>query len=169
MIKRLISVSKFILNNVKQTIQYAPDIISTSEAIDALKTETIKSYYDVSDFINKIKVSDGSVTKYNNVYYFGKEHQTDEDYIFKEAERIVEKVFGDVNHPILATYENYGFKFQYVYHTGLNGTGDFIDYMKDATKKLEMLNNEGTSLRTIMDMFNDYIDDVTDWLYVFRI
>ena len=149
-----------------------PKVTSFEEAIEAIKTEKIKGYLKALGFVKfqerKSQYSD--IVKYKNVYYLGHCGQSDEEKIFEKAKDVIDKAFpNNSDEPIISVYDNGGYKFYFCYHDGLNWNGNFEDYMKDAANKLREMEKNGTTFSTITDMYNDYVDDVADWLYVFRV
>lgn len=161
---------KYYKESIKTIYRQMPTIKNFEEAEKSLKRDKIVDFIHVKNFIDyrekNFKFPD--IVKYGNLYYLGHCGQSDEDEIFQKALNVVEKTFGG-KEPILAVYDNGGYKFYYLFHDGLNGTGDFEDYMKEAANKLGEMTNNGATFRTIIDMNNDYVDDVAAWLYVFRV
>ena len=138
----------------------------------AIKTEKIKGYLKALGFVKFKERSTqySDMVKYKNVYYLGHCGQSDEEKIFEKAKNVIDKTFpNNSDEPIISVYDNGGYKFYFCYHDGLNGTGDFEDYMKEAASKLGEMTKNGATFRTVTDMHNDYVDDVADWLYVFRV
>ena len=171
-LKKAKELVEYYARSLKTMYEQRPKITSFEEAIEAIKTEKIKGYLKALGFIKfqerNSQYSD--MVKYKNVYYLGHCGQSDEEDIFEKAKNVIDKTFANnSDEPIIAVYDNGGYKFYFCYHDGLNGTGDFEDYMKDAANKLREMNKNGAIFSTITDMFNDYVDDVADWLYVFRV
>lgn len=171
LIKRIKDVANYYVNAMIDISLQLPKITSVDGAIKALKNEKIKDYYEVKKFLEfqSKKGDKNSYYRCGNVFYLGEYVKNWDIDFLKKASEIVSKTFHDKDGMIIAVYDNLGYKFYYVYHNGLNGTGDFADYMKSAADKLKDMTNNGAMFRTITDMFNDYVDDVADWLYVFRL
>ena len=63
-------------------------------------------------------------------------------------------------------------KYQYYFriHEGKNGSGDFVDDdMKNVVKYLDEMKEAGASWRTITDLANDIVDDVSTWAITFTV
>ena len=171
-LKKVKELVEYYASSLKTMYEQRPDAISFEEAIEAIKTEKIKGYLKALNFVKLQKRSTQytDLVRYKNVYYLGHCGQTDENDIFEKAKNVIDKTFANnSDESIIAVYDNGGYKFYFCYHDGLNGTGDFEDYMKEAASKLGEMTKNGATFRTITDMYNDYIDDVADWLYVFRV
>ena len=171
-LKKAKELVEYYARSLKTMYEQRPNAISFEEAIEAIKTEKMKGYLKALNFVKlqKRTTQYTDLVKYKNVYYLGHCGQTDENDIFEKAKNVIDKTFANnSDEPIIAVYDNGGYKFYFCYHDGLNGTGDFEDYMKEAASKLGEMTKNGATFRTITDMFNDYVDDVADWLYVYRV
>ena len=64
----------------------------------------------------------------------------------------------------------YKYQFYFRIHEGKNGSGDFVDDdMKNIVKYLDQMRDAGATWRTITDLSNDIVDDVSDWVITFTI
>lgn len=170
---------KGIINYFKTTfikdVRHLPKVKTMERAREFVRAERLKNLTDACLYLKNENITK-PVKPYLHsggiLWYVGenvKSLDRNEKESFAKAIEVVKDTFND-NHPfIIADYNNHGYKYYYVYHNGANGIGDFIDYINDAASKLSILQNKGVIFRTIADMYNDYIDDVADWLYVFRL
>jgi len=95
------------------------------------------------------------------------------DFITDEEMLKVSKVINAMsNKPKVVFAIRVGMKFQYYFRIkeGKNGTGDFVDDdMKNVVKYLDEMKEAGATWRTITDLLNDIVDDVSDWAITFTV
>lgn len=62
------------------------------------------------------------------------------------------------------------YQFYFLIHEGKNGSGDFVDDdMKNVVSYLDSMKEAGATWRTITDLKNDIVDDVSSWVITFTI
>jgi hypothetical protein len=58
----------------------------------------------------------------------------------------------------------------FLINEGKNGSGDFVDDdMKNVVKYLDEMKEAGATWRTITDLVNDIVDDVSTWAITFTV
>lgn len=171
-IDKIKKIFEYLSESFKKVISNFPDVVSEKDAIKRVSDDSIAGFVDAVGYIKRykhVKDVDGRRNP-SGIYYLGFCGSSDDNETFDKAKKVIEDVFGkDKSSMTIAVYDNMSFVFYYMYHNGLNGFGNFSDYMIDAAKKLETLNKSGIIDGTIVDVANDSIDDVADWLFKFRI
>ena len=157
---------------------------TAEEAKDLLRQRaSVNDLYEITKSIDGRRFADNlpgsyipssEYTLYNdggfNIYYFNGEKSdflSDEEVlkvskIINALENKPSKVFG-----FKAVYKS---QFYFLIHEGKNGGGDFVDDdMKNVVKYLDAMSKAGATWRTITDLHNDIVDDVSDWVITFTI
>jgi len=164
-----------VLKNRIDTAEEACNLLRTSASVkDIIEIEnSIKGCYFGNGKINSYMPSDEYVLndEYGfKLYYFnGKKN----DFINDEELLKVSKVINSIeNKPknifVIRAYGKYQYYFKI--HEGKNGSGDFVDDdMKNVVKYLDAMKKAGATWRTITDLQNDIVDDVSDWAITFTV
>lgn len=155
-------------------------IKTADEVINLLRTSaSVEDLYAIQDALLTVK---GTLPSKEYVSYdsaFGKiiqfKHNKNKLDILSDEETL--KVFKVVN-AIKAkksdiyciTNRNSEHQYFIMVHEGKNGNGDFVDDdMKNVVKYLDKLSANGATWRTVTDMVNDILDDVSVWVLTFKV
>ena len=105
-----------------------------------------------------------------NLYYFNGEKN---DFMSDEELLKLSNVINALkNKPskVFALKVAYKYQFYFLLHEGKNSSGDFVDDdMKNIVSYLDAMKEAGATWRTITDLHNDIMDDVSDWVITFTI
>jgi hypothetical protein len=164
-----------VFKNRIDTADEVKEILKTSaKATDLMEIErAIKGVYFRNGNVNSYMPSDEYTL--NDDYGFKLYHFNGQknDFITDEEMLKVSKVINAMsNKPKVVFAIRVGMKFQYYFRIkeGKNGTGDFVDDdMKNVVKYLDEMKEAGATWRTITDLLNDIVDDVSDWAITFTV
>ena len=183
LLKRLLFHGKKFVKDVDETFK---ERINTAEkAKNLLRTRaSVKDLYAISDSLEIKKLTDNipgsymptsEYTLYDDygfkLYYFNGEKN---DFLSDEELLKVSKVINSYgkNKPnkVFAMRVYYKYQFYFLIKEGKNGSGDFIDDdMKNVVKYLDAMKEAGATWRTVTDLNNDIVDDVSTWAITFTI
>ena len=154
-------------------------IKTADEAINILQTSaSVDELYAIQDALMTLK---GTLTSKEYILYESEmgrivqfKHKTKID-ILSDEETL--KVFKSVKsmkarHGDIYCITNIKGEHQYfvLVHEGKNGNGDFVDDdMKNVVKYLDNLKDNGATWRSVTDMTNDILDDVSAWVLTFKV
>jgi hypothetical protein len=164
-----------VFKNRIDTADEVKEILKTSaKATDLMEIErAIKGVYFRNGNVNSYMPSNEYTL--NDYYGFKLYHFNGQknDFITDEEMLKVSKVINAMsNKPKVVFAIRVGMKFQYYFRIkeGKNGTGDFVDDdMKNVVKYLDEMKEAGATWRTITDLLNDIVDDVSDWAITFTV
>lgn len=183
LLKRLLFHGKKFVKDVDETFK---ERINTAEkAKNLLRTRaSVKDLYDISNCLEIKKLTDNipgsymptsEYTLYDDygfkLYYFNGEKN---DFLSDEELLRVSKVINSYskNKPskVFAMRVYYKYQFYFLIKEGKNGSGDFVDDdMKNVVKYLDAMKEAGATWRTVTDLSNDIVDDVSTWAITFTI
>ena len=183
LLKRLLFHGKKFVKDVDETFK---ERINTAEkAKNLLRTRaSVKDLYAISDSLEIKKLTDNipgsymptsEYTLYDDygfkLYYFNGEKN---DFLSDEELLKVSKVINSYgkNKPkkVFAMRVYYKYQFYFLINEGKNGSGDFVDDdMKNVVKYLDAMKEAGATWRTVTDLNNDIVDDVSTWAITFTI
>jgi hypothetical protein len=183
LLKRILFHGKKFVKDVDETFK---ERINTSEkAKNLLRTRaSVKDLYDIINCLEPKKLTDNipgsymptsEYTLYDDygfkLYYFNGEKN---DFLSDEELLKVSKVINSYgkNKPnkVFAMRVYYKYQFYFLIKEGKNGSGDFVDDdMKNVVKYLDAMKEAGATWRTVTDLNNDIVDDVSTWAITFTI
>lgn len=170
---------------VEDTTEVFKNRIDTAEeAKELLRTSAkVVELIDIERAIKGVYFRNGNV----NSYMPSDEYTLNDDYGFKlylfngqkndfitdeEMLKVARVINAMSNKPKVVFAIRARTKFQYYFRIkeGKNGTGDFVDDdMKNVVKCLDEMKEAGATWRTITDLVNDILDDVSDWAITFTV
>jgi hypothetical protein len=168
---------------VSDTSEVFKNRIDTAEEVkDILKSSAkVTDLIEIEKAIKDVHFRNGKV----NSYMPSNEYTLNDDYGFKlylfngqkndfitdeEILKVSKVINAMSNKPKVVFAIRVGIKFQYYFRIkeGKNGSGDFVDDdMKNVVKCLDEMKEAGATWRTITDLENDIVDDVSDWAITF--
>lgn len=161
-------------NNLN-TAEEAKDLLRMRASVDDLfKIERAIDGRKFSDNAPGSYMPSSEYTLYDDngfkLYYFNGEKG---DFLSDEQVLKVSNVINSIDNKPLKVFAIKGvYKYQFYFriHEGKNGSGDFVDDdMKNIVKYLDQMRDAGATWRTITDLSNDIVDDVSDWVITFTI
>lgn len=162
-----------VFKNRIDTAEEAKNLLRTSAKIkDIIEIEnSISGCYFGNGKVNSYMPSDEYILNDDygfKLYYF---NGAKADFISDEELLKVSKIVNSIkNKPKVVFAIRVNGKYQYYFriHEGKNGSGDFVDDdMKNVVKYLDAMKESGATWRTITDLKNDIVDDVSDWAITF--
>lgn len=159
-------------------------IDTAEEAQDLLRqSANVIDLFEIEKAVNGVYFKNGKVNSYMpsseyslyddygyKLYYF---NGAKKDFIPDEELLKVSKVIKSIsNKPktIFAIRVAYKYQYYFMLHEGKNGSGDFVDDdLKNIVKYLDAMKESGATWRSITDLKNDIVDDVSDWVITFTV
>lgn len=173
--KKFVSDTSEVFKNRIGTAEEAKELLRTTASVKDLFeiSNSVKGCYFGNGRVNSYMPSD-EYTMYDDygykLYYF---NGTKNDFINDEELLKVSKVINSIsNKPknVFAIRNNEGYQYFFLINEGKNGSGDFVDDdMKNVVKYLDNMKEAGASWRTITDLANDIVDDVSTWAITFTV
>ncbi len=173
---------------IKDTSEVLKNRIDTAEEAKELlrTTASVKDLLEITHSINGCRFSNGKLCAYMpsseytlyddygyKLYYF---NGAKNDFINDEELLKVSKVINSLSEngkevKTVFALRNGGY-YQYFFHIreGKNGSGDFVDDdLKNVVKYLDSMKEAGATWRTITDLENDIVDDISSWVITFTV
>ena len=172
--KFVMDIDEAFKNNLN-TAEEAKDLLKMRASVDDLfKIERAIDGRKFSDNAPGSYMPSSEYTLYDDngfkLYYFNGEKG---DFLSDEQVLKVSNVINSIDNKPLKVFAIKGvYKYQFYFriHEGKNGSGDFVDDdMKNVVKYLDQMRDAGATWRTITDLSNDIVDDVSDWVITFTI
>lgn len=172
--KFVMDIDEAFKNNLN-TGEEAKDLLRMRASVDDLfKIERAIDGRKFSDNAPGSYMPSSEYTLYDDngfkLYYFNGEKG---DFFSDEQVLKVSNIINSIDNKPLKVFAIKGvYKYQFYFriHEGKNGSGDFVDDdMKNIVKYLDQMRDAGATWRTITDLSNDIVDDVSDWVITFTI
>lgn len=173
--KKFVEDTTEVFKNRIDTAEEAKELLKTSaKVIDLIEIENaVKGVHFRNGKVNAYMPSDEYTL--NDEYGFKLYNFNGQkmDFISDEEMLKVANVINSIkNKPnIVFAIKAFG-KYQYYFkiHEGKNGNGDFVDDdLKNVVGYLDAMKDAGATWRTITDLINDIVDDVSSWAITFKV
>lgn len=173
--KKFVEDTGEVFKNRIDTAEEAKELLRTTASVTDLIeiSKSIKGNYFNNGKINSY-MPKSEYTLYDDygfkLYFF---NEAKADYITDEELLKVSKVISSVNKNIknvFAIRNTESHQYFFLINEGKNGIGDFVDDdMKNVVKYLDSMKEAGATWRTITDLKNDIVDDVSSWVVTFTV
>ena len=183
-LERLLFHGKKFVNDTSEVFKNRID--TAEEAKELLRTTaSVANLFEIKNSINGCYFNNGKVSAYMpsdeytlyddngyKLYYFNcQKNDFIEDEELIKVSSVIKSLKKKKPEQVFAI-RNMGGSYQYFFliHEGKNGSGDFVDDdMKNVVKYLDAMKEAGATWRTITDLRNDIVDDVSDWAITFTV
>jgi hypothetical protein len=173
--KKFVEDTTEVFKNRIDTAEEAKELLKTSaKVIDLIEIENaVKGVHFRNGKVNAYMPSDEYTL--NDEYGFKLYNFNGQKNSFISDEELlkISKVINSIdNKPNYVFAMRVGEKNQYYFKIkeGKNGCGDFVDDdMKNVVKYLDSMKEAGATWRTITDLNNDIVDDISSWAITFTV
>ena len=182
-IDRFVFHGKKFVNDTSEVFKNRID--TAEEAKELLRTTaSVRNLIDIENAVNGCHFKNGKVSSYMptseytlyddygfKLYFFnGQKSDFIKDEDLLKVSKIIKSLKKNKPNMVFALRNGETYQFYFRIHEGKNGSGDFVDDdMKNVVKYLDAIKESGASWRSITDLQNDIIDDVSDWVITFTI